>query len=156
MRGKNKTPKRKIKPDIKFSNLTVAKFTNYIMKKGKKSTAQKVVYDCFDIIAEKTKQDPVEVFNEAIKNVGPQLEIRSKRVGGANFQVPFPVKGDRKFALACRWIIGATKDKKGRKMADKLAEELIAAANNEGTSIKKKEDVQRMAEANRAFAHFAR
>jgi small subunit ribosomal protein S7 len=156
MRGKNKTPKRKIKPDIKFSNLTVAKFTNYIMKKGKKSTAQKVVYDCFDIIAEKTKKDPVEVFNEAIKNVGPQLEIRSKRVGGANFQVPFPVKGDRKFALACRWIIGATKDKKGRKMADKLAEELIAAANNEGTSIKKKEDVQRMAEANRAFAHFAR
>ncbi|MFH1193949.1 MAG: 30S ribosomal protein S7 [bacterium] len=156
MRGTNKTPKRKIKPDIKFSNLTVAKFTNYIMKKGKKSTAQKVVYDCFDIIAEKTKKDPVEVFNEAIKNVGPQLEIRSKRVGGANFQVPFPVKGDRKFALACRWIIGATKDKKGRKMAEKLAEELIAAANNEGTSIKKKEDVQRMAEANRAFAHFAR
>lgn len=156
MRGKNKTPKRKIKPDIKFSNLTVAKFTNYIMKKGKKSVAQKVVYDCFDIIAEKTKKDPVEVFNEAIKNVGPQLEIRSKRVGGANFQVPFPVKGDRKFALACRWILGAAKDKKGRRMAEKLAEELMAAANNEGTAIKKKEDVQRMAEANRAFAHFAR
>jgi len=156
MRGKNKTPKRKIKPDIKYNNLQVAKFTNYLMKRGKKSVAQTVIYDSFDIIAEKTKQDPLEVFNNAIKNVSPQLEIRSKRVGGANYQVPVPVKGDRKFALACRWILGATKDKKGRRMAEKLSEELIAAANNEGTSIKKKEDVQRMAEANRAFAHFAR
>lgn len=156
MRGKNKAPKRKIKPDTKHNNLQVAKFTNYIMKKGKKSVAQTIIYDCFDIIAAKTKKDPLEVFNDAIKNVSPQLEIRSKRVGGANFQVPFPVKGDRKFALACRWILGAARDKKGRKMAEKLAEELIASSNNEGTSIKKKEDVQRMAEANRAFAHFAR
>ncbi|MFA5133432.1 MAG: 30S ribosomal protein S7 [Patescibacteria group bacterium] len=156
MRGKNKTPKRKIKPDIKYNNLQVSKFINYIMKRGKKSIAQTIIYDCFDIIAEKTKQDPLEVFNNAIKNISPQLEIRSKRVGGANYQVPVPVKGDRKFALACRWIIAAVKDKKGKKMAEKLAEELVAASNNEGTSIKKKEDVQRMAEANRAFAHFAR
>ncbi len=155
MRGKNKTPKSKIKPDLKYNNLQIAKFINYIMKKGKKTIAQTILYDAFDIIGKKEK-DPLETFNTAIRNVGPQMEIRSKRVGGGNYQIPVLVKGDRKFALACRWILGAVRDKKGKKMAEKLAEELLAAANNEGSSIKKKEDVQRMAEANRAFAHFAR
>ncbi|PIR66621.1 MAG: 30S ribosomal protein S7 [Parcubacteria group bacterium CG10_big_fil_rev_8_21_14_0_10_36_14] len=156
MRGKKKAPKRKIKPDVKYSNLQVAKFINYLMGRGKKTVAQAVLYDALDIISEKTKEDSLVVFETAIKNVSPQLEIRSKRVGGANYQIPFPVKGDRKFALASRWILGASRDKKGRRMAEKLAEELMAAAKNEGTAIKKKEDVQRMAEANRAFAHFAR
>ena len=156
MRGKKRAPKRKIKPDVKHNNITVAKFINYLMKRGKKTTAQAVLYGAFDIIAEKTKKEPLEVFETAIKNVGPQLEVRSKRVGGANYQIPYPVKGERRFALASRWILGATRARKGKKMADKLAEELIAASQNEGTAIKKKEDVQRMAEANRAFAHFAR
>jgi len=156
MRGKKKAPKRKIKPDVKYNNLQVAKFINYLMGRGKKTVAQAVLYDALDIISEKTKEDSLVVFETAIKNVSPQLEIRSKRVGGANYQIPFPVKGDRKFALASRWILGASRDKKGRRMAEKLAEELMAAAKNEGTAIKKKEDVQRMAEANRAFAHFAR
>ena len=156
MRGKKKAPKRKIKPDIKYSNTTVAKFINYIMKRGKKTTAQAVLYGAFDIIAEKTKKEPLEVFDAAFKNVSPQLEVRSKRVGGANYQIPYPVKGDRKFALASRWILAAARDKKGKRMAEKLAEELISASKNEGAAIKKKEDVGRMAEANRAFAHFAR
>ena len=156
MRGKKKAPKRKIKPDIKYSNVQVAKFINYLMRRGKKTTAQSVLYDAFDIISQKTEKDPLEVFETAMKNISPQLEVRSKRVGGANYQIPFPVKGERKFALASRWIIGAAKDRKGKKMAEKLSEELMSAAKNEGTAIKKKEDVQRMAEANRAFAHFAR
>lgn len=156
MRGKKKAPKRKIKSDIKFNNTNVAKFINYLMRRGKKTVAQAVLYDAFDIITEKTKKEPLEIFDLAMKNVSPQLEVRSKRVGGANYQIPYPVKGDRKFALASRWIIGATRDKKGKRMAEKLAEELIAASRNEGAAIKKKEDVQRMAEANRAFAHFAR
>ncbi len=156
MRGKKRAPKRKIKPDIKYNNANIGKFVNYLMERGKKTVAQTIIYDAFDIIAEKTKKDPVEVFETAFRNVGPALEVRSKRVGGANYQIPYPVKGDRKFALTSRWILSATKAKKGKKMSEKLAEELISASNNEGAAIKKKEDVQRMAEANRAFAHFAK
>jgi small subunit ribosomal protein S7 len=156
MRGKKKTPKRKIKPDPKFNNISVAKFINYIMKRGKKTVAQTIFYDAMGIIAKETGQEPVEVFETAMKNVGPQLEVRSKRVGGANYQIPFLVRGDRKFSLASRWILGAVRSKKGRRMAEKLAEELMLASKNEGTAVKKREDVQRMAEANRAFAHFAR
>ena len=126
------------------------------MKGGKKSTAQKVVYDAFDIVAEKTKQDPVEVFDTAMKNIGPSLEVRSRRIGGANYQIPIPVRGERRVALSYRWLLAAARSKKGRPMADRLADEFIAAANNEGDAIKKKTDVQKMAEANRAFAHFAR
>lgn len=155
MRGKANLKRPKVKPDIKHNNLQVAKFINYIMKKGKKTVAQSVVYGAFDIIA-KAQKDPLDVFNAAVRNVGPQMEIRSKRVGGGNYQIPVPVKGDRRFALACRWIIDAAKAKKGKPMAEKLAEEFLAASNNEGAAIKKRDDVQRMAEANRAFAHFAR
>lgn len=155
MRGK-KAPRRDLAPDPKFGNVLVAKFINYIMNDGKKTTAQKVVYGAFDIISEKTKLDPLEVFDTAIKNVMPSLEVKSRRVGGANYQIPLPVRGERRITLAYRWIIKAARTKKGRPMAEKLAAELIAASNNEGDAMKKKQDVQRMAEANRAFAHFAR
>ena len=155
MRGKRAT-KRVIKPDSKYGNVNIAKFINYIMLDGKKSTAQRIVYGAFDIIVKKEEKEAVEVFDAAIKNVSPSLEVKSKRVGGANYQVPMPVRGDRRFTLAYRWIISAARTKKGRPMAERLAAELIAASNNEGDAVKKKQDVQRMAEANRAFAHFAR
>jgi small subunit ribosomal protein S7 len=155
MRGKQ-APKRPITPDPKYGNVRIAKFINYIMLDGKKTVAQKVVYDALDIISEKTKQDALEVFEKALKNVMPALEVKSKRVGGANYQVPMSVRGDRRFVLAYRWIIKAARSKKGRPMAQRLANEFIAAANGEGDAVKKKQDVQRMAEANRAFAHFAR
>lgn len=155
MRGK-KAERRELAPDPKFASVPVTKLVNYIMEDGKKTIAQRIVYSAFDVISEKTKQDPLEMFERAMKNVVPSLEVKSRRVGGANYQIPMPVRGDRRYMLAFRWIIGAARTKKGRPMAQKLADELIAAANNEGDAVKKKQDVQRMAEANRAFAHFAR
>jgi len=125
------------------------------MDRGKKTTAQGIVYDCFDILAEKTKQDPLSVYERAIKNISPQLEVRSRRVGGANYQIPIEVRGERKYTLACRWLLAAARARKGKKMSGKLADELLAATNGEGAAMKKKEDMVRMAEANRAFAHFA-
>ena len=158
-RGNNmprgKFQKRAPSPDLKHSNAQVAKFVNHIMIEGKKSAARKIVYGAFDIIKEKTKKDPVEVFEKAMENVSPLLEVRSKRVGGATYQVPVQVKEHRKESLATRWIITAARSKKGSPMAEKLAEELLAAYNREGGAFKKKEDTHRMAEANRAFAHFA-
>lgn len=118
--------------------------------------AQKIAYDSFDIISTKTKQDALEIFEQAIKNVSPSLEVRGRRIGGANYQIPFPVRPERKFALACRWIIEAAKKRKGKNMSDKLAQEIMDAAQGIGEAHKKKEDVHKMAEANRAFAHFAR
>jgi len=153
--------RRKIKikkinhPDSLYNNPLVGKFINCIMHQGKKSVAQSVVYKSFDIIKEKTKGSPIEIFEKAIKNVSPSLEVKSRRVGGANYQVPQPVRSDRKIQLAFRWIIKAAKTKKGKSMAEKLAEELMLAVNNEGAAIKKKLDTHRMAEANRAFAHFS-
>jgi small subunit ribosomal protein S7 len=155
MRGK-KAVKRTIAPDPKFQNSTVARLINYIMYDGKKTVAQGVVYDAFDIIAEKTQKDPLEVFDLALKNITPSVETKSKRVGGANYQVPMPVRGERRNALAFRWLIAAARAKKGRPMAQRLASELMAAAEGEGDAMKKKQDVHRMAEANRAFAHFSR
>ncbi len=155
MRGK-KAPRRQITPDPKFGNVYIAKFINYIMIGGKKTTAQKVMYEALDIMSEKTKLDPLEIFEKALKNVMPSLEVKSRRVGGANYQVPMSVRGERRYVLAFRWIIKAARSKKGRKMAERLADEFIAASNQEGDAFKKKQDVQRMAEANRAFAHFAR
>ena len=155
MRGK-KAPKRDIKPDPKFGNQIVAKFINYVMLGGKKATAQGIVYDAFEIIAEKTEQDPLDVFDLAMKNITPTVETKSKRVGGANYQVPIPVRGDRRTALAFRWMIGVARKKKGKPMATRLANELMAAAEGEGDAVKKKQDVHRMAEANRAFSHFSR
>jgi small subunit ribosomal protein S7 len=143
-------------PDIKYGSVRLEKFINSVMHDGKKSTARTVVYDAFDIIKEKTKtENPLELFETAIRNVGPAMEIRSRRVGGANYQVPVEVRPERKQALAFRWILIAARARKGMPMAQRLAEELISASNNEGSAIKKKEDTLRMAESNKAFAHFA-
>lgn len=155
MRGKP-IPKRKINPDPKYNRVDVAKFINYVMQKGKKGVAQKIIYTAFDIIQEKTKQDPFLTYDKALRNVGPSLEIRGRRIGGANYQIPFPVNDDRRLILALRWIITAAKARKGMAMAKALANELMDAAKGEGTAFKKKEDTHRMADANKAFAHFAR
>jgi small subunit ribosomal protein S7 len=155
MRRKIKN-KKELSPDARYDSQKVAKLVNYVMEDGKKETARKVVYGAFTAVKEKTKNDnPLEVFETALKNVTPLMEVRSRRVGGANYQVPVEVRGDRKLTLAYRWLLIAARDRKGKPMAEKLADELIAASKNEGTAIKKREDVHRMAEANRAFAHFA-
>lgn len=151
-----KAPKREIAADPKYSSTNLAKFVNYIMEGGKKNTAMKVVYAAMDIVAEKTGKSAIEAFEEAIKNVSPAVEVKSRRVGGANYQIPIPVRGERRLSLAFRWMIEAAKSHKGKPMAQKIAEEITAAANNEGNAVKKRADVHRMAEANRAFAHFAR
>jgi len=150
-----KTTKRTISPDPVYNNIKVAKFINYVMERGKKTVARKIVYGAFDIVKEKTKKEPLEIFDLAIKNAGPLLEVRPRRVGGAVYQVPKEVKGERRIALAMRWIIQAAKSRKGKPMREKLAAELIDASRNEGAAVKKKENTHRMAEANRAFAHFA-
>jgi small subunit ribosomal protein S7 len=155
MRGKP-VKKRILKPDPRYGNAVVTKFTNMIMEKGKKTVAQSIIYGAFDIIAKESKKDPIIVFEEAIKTVQPQVEVRSKRVGGANYQVPLPVRGDRQYALAFRWIIDAARNRKGKPMAEKLATVLLETQQGLGDAIKKRDDVHRMAEANKAFAHFAR
>ncbi len=145
-----------VKPDLKYQSVRVEKFINSVMWDGKKSTARTVVYDALALIAEKAKtENPVELFETAIRNVSPAMEIRSRRVGGANYQVPREVNPNRKQALAFRWILIAARARKGMPMAERLAAELMAAANNEGPAVKKREDTHRMAEANKAFAHFA-
>lgn len=155
MRGKQ-APKRNIIPDSKYGNTLVAKFINYVMKDGKKATAERIVYSAFARAQERLKTAPLDVFDTAIKNIAPLVEVRGRRVGGANYQIPFPVRGERKYALAFRWILAASRNKKRKSMAEKLADELIAAFNKEGDAMKKRNDVHKMAEANRAFAHFAR
>ena len=152
---KKKIKRHPIIPDPVYNNVIVARFINQIMRKGKKTIARKIVYNAFDIIKEKTKKEPLEVFELALRNASPLLEVKSKRVGGATYQVPIEVKGERKMALSMRWIILGAKSKKGKPMREKLAAELMDAANNTGWAIKKKTDTHRMAEANRAFAHFA-
>jgi len=151
-----RAPKRIIAPDPRYHRTDVSKFVNYIMRRGKKTTAERVVYTAFDLIAAESKQDPIEIFDAALRNITPQVEVRSRRVGGANYQIPTPVRGERRQALAFRWIIAAAEAKKGKPMAARLAEEFLAAAAGEGSAVKKRMDVQRMADANRAFAHFAR
>lgn len=151
-----KAVKRQILPDSKYGRIDLAKFINYLMRGGKKSTAEKVLYQSFERIKETAKEDPLKIFDEAIKNISPLMEVKSKRVGGANYQIPVAVRPERRFVLASRWILEAARSRKGKPMAVKLAEELVAASKNEGPAFKKKQDVQRMAEANRAFAHFAR
>ena len=142
--------------DLVYGSTKVEKFINYIMKEGKKNTARKVVYDAFNVIKEKRKDvEPLEVFELAMKNAGPLTEIRMRRIGGANYQVPREVRPERRLALAFRWIIDAARSKKGRPMHQKLADELLAASNNEGEAIKKRDTTHKMAEANKAFAHFA-
>ena len=142
--------------DLRYDNKNISKFINYIMLNGKKTVAQKIVYGAFDIMKEKTNTDPLETFEVAMKNASPIVEVRSKRIGGSNYQIPVEVRETRRFLLASRWIIDAANGKKGKPMAEKLAEELMLAANGEGAAVKKREDVHKMAESNKAFAHFAR
>ncbi|PIP26383.1 MAG: 30S ribosomal protein S7 [Candidatus Moranbacteria bacterium CG06_land_8_20_14_3_00_40_12] len=155
MSRRKKNYKKNIEPDSRFNSVLVSKVINSIMERGKKTAAERIVYTSFDIIHDKTKKGGLNVFEQAIKNVSPVVELKSRRVGGANYQIPIPVLGERRTTLAVRWIKTATQAKKGRSMAEKLAEELIDASNNTGSAIKKKDDVRRMAEANKAFAHFA-
>lgn len=146
---------REFLPDAKYNNVQLGRFINYIMKDGKKTVATRVVYDALDIIKEKTQQEPIDVFEAAINKVAPILEIKSKRVGGATYQVPMEVRGNRRMILAFRWIITAAQARKGKPMAEKLALEVLDINNGMGAAIKKRDDVQKMAESNRAFAHFA-
>ena len=146
--------RRKILPDPVYGDLTVAKFVNNLMLDGKKSTAEKLFYKSLDIIKFKEKKDGLEVFKKALDNVSPIVEVKSKRIGGATYQVPTEVRDNRKSALAMRWLILYSRSRKGQTMADRLAAEFIAASKGEGASFKKKEDTHRMAEANKAFAHF--
>jgi small subunit ribosomal protein S7 len=154
MRRKKKA-KRIIAPDPVYDNVTVAKFINSIMRRGKKEKARKIVYGSFDIIKNKTQKDPLEIFEQALRNVSPLLEVKPKRIGGATYQIPREVKGERRLTMAMRWLSQGAKGRKGKPMREKLAEELIDAANNQGWAIKKRDDTHRMAEANRAFAHFS-
>jgi small subunit ribosomal protein S7 len=153
---RKKVYKKYYKADVKFQSVMAGRFINYLMYDGKKSIAEKVFYDAMEAIKKTTKQEPLKVFEQAMENVAPLMEVKSKRVGGANYQVPMEVRPERKFFLASNWLITAARSKKGMPMAQRLAEELIAASKNEGAAIKKKQDTHRMAEANRAFAHFAR
>lgn len=148
-------PKRIIIPDTKYHSVLVAKFINYVMRRGKKTVAQRIVYDAFEKVAEKAKRPALEVFEEALKRVAPVVEVKSRRVGGSNYQIPIEVRGDRRQSLAFRWLILAAGVKRGRPMADKLSDEIFLASQGQGDAVKKREDVHRMAEANRAFAHFA-
>ena len=150
-----KFKKKVIMPDSVYNDIMVAKFINQVMSNGKKTIAQKIVYGAFDLIKNQTKKDPLDVFRLAIQNVSPVLEVKPKRVGGATYQVPMEVKGNRKLSLAMKWMINSAKDKKGKAMKFKLADELIEASENKGNAVRKKENAHKMAEANRAFAHFA-
>ncbi|MBM2816645.1 MAG: Ribosomal protein [Ignavibacteria bacterium] len=141
-------------PDPKYNDMIVARFVNNIMKMGKKNTARKIMYDAFEIIQEKTKQEPIEVFRKALSNVSPVTEVRSRRVGGATYQVPVEVREERRIALAIRWLKQYAHARRDKTMSQRLAAELMAASKGEGSSVKKRDDVHRMAEANKAFAHF--
>lgn len=151
---KRRAEKRYIKPDPKYNDVLVAKFINYIMWDGKKTTARKIVYGSLEMLEQKTKKPALEVFKKAVSNVQPFVEVRSRRVGGATYQVPMEVRAERRIALAFRWLRNYSRDRKDKTMVQRLAAELLAASNGEGASVKKKDDVHRMAEANKAFAHF--
>ena len=154
MSRKNKAPKRIFYPDPVYESTTLAKFINFIMYDGKKSAAEKIIYDTLDQIKNKTKKDPIKIFNDAINNIRPDLEVRSRRVGGATYQVPVEVKTKRSQTLALRWLLEATRKRKNKTMSDKLFNELMDASQKKGAAIKKREDTHRMAESNKAFAHY--
>lgn len=146
--------KRIVEPDPKYGNVQLSSFINRVMKHGKKSTARRIIYDALDLIVEKTQKDGLEVFQSAIKEISPLMEVRPRRVGGATYQVPMEVPPERRFALATRWLIAATRARSGNSFAEKLAAELIDASTGQGASVRKREESHRMAEANRAFSHF--
>ena len=153
---KSSAPVREPQPDPRYSSKLVSRFIGKLMLDGKRTTAEKIIYDAFDIIKDKTKREPLEVFEEAIKNISPSVEVRARRVGGSTYQIPTEVRPRRKTQLAIRWLVDTSRAKQGSAMSKRLAEELVAAAKSEGSAYKKKEDVLKMAEANRAFAHYAR
>ncbi len=146
--------KRKILPDPKFQDRLVTKFVNDLMRKGKKSTAESICYGAFDIVADRTKDEPLKIFKKALENVKPVLEVKSRRVGGATYQVPVEVRQERRLALGMRWLISYSKDRGEKTMQEKLAAEIMDASNNRGNAVKKREDTHKMAEANKAFAHY--
>jgi len=156
MRGKRCAKPRVIEPDYKYNNVSVGKFVNYLIIDGKKSIATRVAYDALEIIADKLKSEPVFVFETAIKNTSPVLEVKGRRIGGANYQIPFEVPKIRRQTLAMKWMINSARAKQGKPMKEFLADEIIDAYNNQGSAIKKKDEMHRMAEANKAFAHFAK
>ncbi len=154
MSRRHSAEKREVIPDPKFHDIVVTKFMNSVMYEGKKSVAESIVYNAFDIIEQKTKQSPLDVFKSALENVAPAIEVRSRRVGGATYQVPVEVRSERRQALAIRWLIAAARARNDKTMVDRLSAELMDAANNRGNAVKKREDTHKMAEANRAFAHY--
>ena len=154
MPRRREVPKRPVLPDPKYGDALVTKFMNNVMKDGKKSTAEQIVYGAFDVIHERTREDPLKVFKRALENVMPVVEVKSRRVGGSTYQVPIEVKPNRQLALGMRWLISYARNRGGRTMRDKLANELIEASHGRGNAVKKKEDTHRMAEANKAFSHY--
>lgn len=156
MSRRSNTVKRTILPDARYDSLLVQKFINKVMERGKKSVAEKIVYNAMDIAADRLKKAPLEVFEQALRNASPSIEVKPKRVGGATYQVPIEVKSERRYALAMRWLLISARGRSGRPMAERLATEIMDAYNNTGSTIKRREDVHKMAEANRAFAHYGR
>lgn len=154
MPRRNSPPKREVPPDNKYNNVHITMFVNRMMYGGKRSTSLAIMYDAFEIIEERAKRDPVEIFEQALRNVTPTVEVKPRRVGGSTYQVPVEVPQERAISLAMRWLLQNSRSRAGRGMANRLANELIDAANGQGNSVKKKDDTHRMAEANRAFAHF--
>ena len=154
MSRKNRAPKRNISPDVRYGSLILSKFINFVMYDGKKAVAEKIIYSVFEQIKNKTKEDPVKIFNEAINNIRPNLEVRSRRVGGSTYQIPVEVKMKRSQTLALRWLLEASKKRKNKSMSDKLFNELMDAYQKKGFAIKKREDTHKMAESNKAFAHY--
>ena len=154
MSRRNKPEHREILPDVRYGNIQVSNFINYVMRNGKKSVATRLVYDAFDLVEERTKRNGLEVFEQAMKNVAPVMEVKPRRVGGATYQIPMEVPTFRRFALATRWILQASRSRSGKSFAEKLAGELLDASNNSGAAIRKREETHKMAEANRAFSHY--
>lgn len=151
---KKKAPKRYVQPDPKFGDVMITQFVNRLMYEGKKSVAYGVFYGALDLVGERTKENGLDIWKKAIQNVGPSVEVKTRRIGGANFQIPTEVRGERKVSVAMKWLIQYSRDRNGKSMADKLASEIVAASKGEGGAFKKKEDTHRMAEANKAFSHF--
>ena len=154
MPRRDRPEKREVEPDLKYGNIHVSMFVNRLMYDGKKSTAERVLYDSFDLIEQRAKRPAIEVFEQAIQNVTPQIEVKPRRVGGSTYQVPTPVDSRRQLSLAMRWLLAAARNRGGRSMAEKLANEFMDAATNQGAAVKRRDDTHRMAEANRAFSHF--
>ncbi len=154
MPRRNRPPKRPVQLDPKYHNRGVSRFTNMLMKDGKKSLAQRMLYRAFEMVEERTGADPVEVFEAAIRNATPHLEVKPRRVGGATYQVPIEIRGDRRYSLAVRWLVQAAQSRAGKTMIERLAAEIVEAANSEGAAVRRKEESHRMADANKAFAHY--